>query len=485
MAYSNSRFSSPGKTLAATALTLALAAAAPSALAFDESVDALLDALKAKGALSEEEYNQMKADREEQRKEERAERRKRALREAVAVEKEEKEKEDSKTALKGRFRDGFSFESGDKKNSIAITGRIHGDYRSYDVTSSGATTADTFDVRRAYLGISGRIAQDFTFEVTADVAQTAAPQLDVAFVNWEIAPSLQFRMGQFKMPMSLEELTSSRFIDFQERSLVNNQVPAKERGLMFHGSPYTGVFYGLALSNGAGKNNNETLAAIDGKDVVGRIGLNAAEIIGNKNMVIHGALAMSDGEQVGGTNISLRTEARGLTFFTQAFTTNSVVERRRTNLEGSFAYGPFKLQGEKMTVEYNGVNSSTAINADLDLYYLEALWMITGESYAESYRNGVYGAIKPLKPFRAAEGNMGAWELGLRMSSADASEFPTPSSGLTREADALTVGLKWIPVTNVRFYLNYVHTKFDRPVNLATGNTNTEKAILFRTGLYF
>ncbi len=52
------------------------------------------------------------------------------------------------------------------------------------------------------------------------------------------------------MPISVDQLTSSRFIDFHERSILNDFIPGKERGVMLHGEPKKGIFYGVAVSTG-------------------------------------------------------------------------------------------------------------------------------------------------------------------------------------------------------------------------------------------
>jgi phosphate-selective porin len=68
----------------------------------------------------------------------------------------------------------FSWESGDKQHSISLSGRVHADFRSFDIDSTNANTADTFDIRRAYLGVSGKLYNNWTFEVTSDVANSLA-----------------------------------------------------------------------------------------------------------------------------------------------------------------------------------------------------------------------------------------------------------------------------------------------------------------------
>ena len=464
--------------LAASVAAFCAGLAAPA----QADMETLLDKLRAKGVLSEEEYQEMRTDV-------RAERREKALKEAQDTEKAAKKAENAPTELTGKFNNGFTWESGDKENSISLSGRIHADYRTFDQASgSGATptanSANTFDVRRAYIGVQGKIAGDWTFDVTADVAQTSAPQLDVAWVNYGAYKGVQFRAGQFKMPMSIEEQTSSRFIDFQERSLVNGFVPAKERGAMIHGSPWTGVYYAVAASNGAGKNNNETSSTVDGKDAIGRLAVNFAEIIGNKDMVLHVGGAYSDGRVAGGGApfTAMRTEGRGLVFYTPATvgTAANSIDRQRTQAETSLAWKQFKLQGEMVKTNYQ----TPTFDRDVDAMYAEVMWLITGEKYADAYRSGAYGAIKPNRPFKKGTDGWGAWEAGLRYSEVDASEFGT-IAGSSNKADAITVGLKWIPNTNTRVYLNYTKTNFDQPVNVVGGTTDEEQAITMRLGLYF
>jgi len=459
--------------LAASMAALCTGLCAP---AFSADTEVLLDKLREKGVLTEEEYQEM-------RTEARAERRAQALKEANEADKAAKKAESAASELTGRFKDGFSWESGDKENAIALNGRIHADYRQFDQNSTNANAANTFDVRRAYIGIAGRVANDWTFEVVADVAQTTAPQLDVAWVNWGSYKQVQFRAGQFKMPMALEELTSSRFIDFTERSFVDQYAPAKERGAMLHGTPFTGVFYGLAASNGNGKNANETSSTVDGKDIIGRLGVNVAEIIGNKDTVLHFAAAYSDGRESAALLVpSARTEGRGITFFTPAVFTSDY-NRKRTAEEISLAWNQFKLQGEMLTANFK-TETGAPVDFDIDTYYAEVMWLITGEKYADAYRNGAYGAIKPNRPFKKGAEGWGAWEFGVRYSRFDAGDFPT-IAGQSTKADATTVGFKWIPNTNTRVYLNYIMTEFDTPVNVVGGTTDKENAINMRFAFYF
>jgi phosphate-selective porin OprO/OprP len=493
--------------LTLAALTGAVLGLAGTAHAQQSSIfDDLLEKLRDKGVLTQEEYDALKAARDEERSKQRAERRQQALKEAQAAEKEEKAKAEAPSNLSGRFRNGFTWESGDKANSITLSGRIQADFRTFE----DDIAANTFDVRRAYVGVQGKLFNDWTFDVTADLAQSSSSSpssLDVAWINWGAYQSVQLRAGQFKMPMSVEELTSSRFIDFQERSLVNQFIPAKERGAMLHGTPFTGLFYGVALSNGQGKNNNEVSTTIDDFDFIARVGVNAAEWLERKNMVIHVAGAYSKGDLATSTTgagtgnlLTARTEARGVTFFQVPALTGNSVERERQLAELSLAWGPVKLQSEYLNVNFSGTSAPAGVGYDrnLDVYYAEALWMITGEDYASAYRNGAYGRIVPRTNFSLKDGTWGAFEVGLRYSDLNAGDFvgsnPAGTGGLsnnfTNKASAYTVGLKWIMNPNVRAYLNYVKTDFDTPITVTPSGRSArqyddEQAITLRLGLDF
>ena len=430
---------------------------------------------------------------------------------------------DSKKKAEGTvtFKDGFKLNSGDGKSSMSIVGRIQLDSRSYSSNSGGTAAnknyADTFDVRRAYLGAKGTFKKYYDWEVVADFAgltgtggeSAAAPSggasagstsLDVAYLNvnyWDKKAMFQF--GQFKLPYSLEERTSSRFIDFQERSFVNNTslTPGKERGIMIHGTPVVGVNYGLALSTGQGKNTNDSDNNEDGKDKIAHLDANLAEIMGNKEAIYHFGGSYGVGDLTPAAAGKQRTEGRGNEFFAPTAPTGSTMERKRYNIETALAYGPVKLQGEYGNANFSGTNAAgVSYDKDMNAYYVSASWMLTGEKYADSFKGGKFDRISPKNEFNPDFSSLGAWELGARYSEFDASDINTVANGaitntmimpagtatttLTNKADAYTVGLKFIPQANARFLVNYVHTDFDTPVILFTKTTTKEKALMFR-----
>ena len=465
-----------------------------------DTTDDIVNALMAKGILTEEEGALLMRGR--------------------TGEKEAAEKK-KETGISAKYKDGVVFESGDGKNSLSVNGRVHADYRSFNYSEDdngsnvlSATGADTFDIRRARLGAKVKFLDFYEGEVVFN-GTGGAPVLDIAYLNVAWWKPVQFRFGQFKMPFSLEQLTSSNNIDFIERSFVDSYIPGKEIGAMVHGSPYKGVTYGLAASTGRGQNNTENDVRVDGVDIVGRVTVNAAEIMENKEMVLHGGLAFSqgdiskgDGNAAFGGNRS--TEARGAQFFTapvvnSLFTTSDAnIDRGRFGLETALAYGPFKVQGQYSKTGFEFDTLARGYDVDVKTWYLQALWTISGEKHADRYKNGAFGALKPTNNFDPANFSGGAWEVGARYSKFDASDFNTlglragagldaqVSTGANQftEADAWTVGLKFVPNAHIRFMLDYVNTDFEKRIGASTVTINgdsekDEKALLLRTQLTF
>ena len=396
------------------------------------------------------------------------------------------------------MKNGIGIQSADGRNSIQLMGRLHMDYRQYSPTyHSGVTSpvdplTDMFDVRRARLGVKGQFEKDWKYEIQGTYGMSdngmseSSTIVDIAFVDYAANPALSFRAGKFKMPFSLEQLTSSNNIDFMERSMANQNegeyVPAKETGIMVFGSPVAGTSYGVALSRGRANKSS----VYDGADLIARGTANIAKLASNDEIVTHVGFGYSTGTIKPSTaaqvSQSARDESRANNNFFRG--TESVAdgsERTRQDIEYAFAYGPFKLQGERFKIGYE---TTTAGNKDVNISYAELMWNITGESHNYSNTAGTFGIIKPNSKF-TEKGGTGAWQVGIRYTDFDASDFSV-ATGYTQKASALTYGLNWYVNDNVRFMLNYVDTKFDSKVGSAATNYLTgSKAIMMRSQINF
>jgi phosphate-selective porin OprO/OprP len=114
-----------------------------------------------------------------------------------------------------------------------VTGRVQFDARAIDnsfnaiADRDSASVGDTFEVRRARIGVTGSINKDIGYEVVGNGVGNTTNWIDTAFINYGFNKKAQVRAGRFKQPFSLEEMTSSNNIDFMERSYGNQMVPGK------------------------------------------------------------------------------------------------------------------------------------------------------------------------------------------------------------------------------------------------------------------
>jgi phosphate-selective porin OprO/OprP len=462
----------------------------------------------------------------------------------------------SKTAVTPvvKEKDGaFILESANARNSIQLTGRMHLDYRDSDIDGSQdlgggrtddrdtASLADQFELRRARLGVKGKFANDFKYEVVGNLPGTAT--IDVAYLDFAKYEPFQLRFGKFKQAFGIEQLTSSNNITMIERSYVDQTVPGKKLGIQAMGSPTKGITYAGSVFQ---HNDTELDISADGKSsLAARATLNFAEIMGNKEMVMHVGLAgLNSNYAIGtssssqtdtnygttsaqptqrGTISSFRSAGRGLSnvfrgqvngelcHSSVSSSTNGVacaseyrasVEQRGYGLEGIFATGPFKLMGEYSIGDYKGTQGANRVSYDTKTYFLEAGYFITGEKYADSYKGGVFSSFKPKNEFDIDKGTWGAIELALRAEGYDVDDVSisggrvqgslsgSSASGVNAGAKTYTAGVRWILNPNLVLKGNFAQTNFDdkfAPIDVknATAVVDRERILMFRTQYMF
>lgn len=413
-----------------------------------------------------------------------------AMQQQMANSKEDRVKEKGKSQgqpVYAAFKDGITFEDGSGNWKLAINGRVQADYRSF---SPDVDAADTFSLRRARLGGTATFYKDYAVRVEGEYSGSST-QLTYGYIDINKFSALKVRLGQFKPLYGLERAMSTNFTDFQERSYADTLLGSTfDRGIMVFGSPLTGVNYSLAYVNGTGT-IDENNAKSDGKDFTFRLTGNLAEMSDWKNSVVHFGGFYTDGNQGSRRQAGFipigQTEARGAQFFattcnaascgvTTANAFRDNVSRTRGGYEAALAHGPLKLQGEYIVTSFDG----KGYGRDIDAWYASAVWNITGESFASMYKEGVFGRLKPKNSYKSGADGWGAFQLGVRFSQFDATDFTAAKAagtgvllttntadGLvqaTNKADAWTVGLNWILNPNVRLIANWVRTSYDSPI---------------------
>ena len=145
---------------------------------------------------------------------------------------------DEMVTWKTNWSNGIQIKSSDNKYKFKIGGRIMNDWEtalSYDQSIrdslGGATNGAEF--RRARFFHSGTIDQYISYKLQFDFAGGDADLKD-AYIKLGDIPYLgSMKIGHFKEPFGLEELTSSKYISFMARSLTSAFTPSRNTGLMF------------------------------------------------------------------------------------------------------------------------------------------------------------------------------------------------------------------------------------------------------------
>ena len=449
---------------------VALATASISANVYADSTQDLIDALITKGVLTEDEGALLAKGRKAEKKSE------------------------------GTVSKKLELVSPDGKSSVKLSGRVQADYRYFDASPDSKDEEDEFSMRRVYLGASGKWNEYIGYKANLELS-SGNMKLGEGYVNLEYFKPAQFLFGQFKTSMSLEERTSSRFLNFTERSYVNNAgiTEGKDTGVMLHGTPTKGFNYSLAAVNGYGMNKDMSDNKDDSLAYIGHVDVDLATMNKWKGKVFHiGASAkMQDidvSEYMTRVDIKQGSIGKGYEFMNASYNSGVTETDLRTfGGELAFANGPWKVQAEYATTNFD----SNIDDQDIKAYNLEAGWLITGENYADSYKSksmgGKFDRIKPNSNFNPENGKgIGAWEVALGVSKFDASDVTEASAGyditaaMANEAKSWRAGLKWILDPNTRMMLSYVDTDFDVSGNTSTyTGINDEQAINFRAQFDF
>ena len=140
---------------------------------------------------------------------------------------------------------------------------------------------DSFSIPRARLTLSGELLKNIRFKIQIDGVKS--PALIDANVDFLFNPAYGLRIGQYYVPMSLENNTSDADMDTILRSLVVNALApsrdigsqGRDIGAMFMGR-YSIAEYYFGIFNGAGINKLDTNKA---KDLGGRLILHPMEAL--------------------------------------------------------------------------------------------------------------------------------------------------------------------------------------------------------------
>src|SRR5256886_3234548 len=145
-----------------------------------------------------------------------------------------------------------------------------GDSSAFEGRFGQTGVKDRLRLRRPRINLTGDFAEQFDFKVEGDFGQgdglnsnrTAFSATDI-FVNWHQFPEAQVKVGQWKAPFGLEQLTPDYALYTIERTLPTGAItPDRQIGAQLWGKPFTNIWpdekdlltYYAGIFNGNGRN---------------------------------------------------------------------------------------------------------------------------------------------------------------------------------------------------------------------------------------
>lgn len=388
------------------------------------------------------------------------------LRQLLMDETQQTEAEKHLTSI---YDDGFVFRGADDFLKIGGWGQVD-----IPIFAGGHPGNTEFLIRRVRLDLRGSLENYFAYRLMSDFAGSEA-RLQEVWVGYDRYSAARIRVGQFKIPFSLEALNSALWLDFVEPSMVVSSFqPAEDLGGMFFGDAFDKrVDYAAAVFNGRGKNKSDTN---DEKDYAARLTLKPfAEESWISGLYLSGSLNVGDEEEkdLGGTGLSTAGRTKWLTYAPGVVQDG---DRTRWGADLEWLLGSSSIKAEWLGATLRGLSlGESRVDADFRGWYAAITHLITGERMPRNK------TVIPKADFDLKQGGWGAWEITARYEglAADAAVLDDLATGSDR-AHALTVGFNWWPNKHVKTMVNFVRTAFDDPVVRDGQTLRDEKHLLMR-----
>jgi len=269
-------------------------------------------------------------------------------------------------------------------------------------------------LHRNRIGVQGHLFKQIEYEVERELTEKEldagktpkSPWKDVN-VNLTFVKNAQVKIGKFKIPFGLDQLTGVTHNDFVYRSLgANYLAPARDIGLMVHGSF---LKHGFQYWSGVFRHDGDNARS---SKIAGGDETFASRATGTPFR----ALAQGLGEIDLGTAFTVSKLSddsfrpnglRGRTIMTQHVFYEPVYvkgARRRWEADVDWTVGPASARAEYTLVSddrrQQGIGDNDLPNARARSWYVSGTWLLTGEAKARpvkadgEFLQGGWGALE-------------------------------------------------------------------------------------------
>ncbi|MEO6708805.1 MAG: porin [Planctomycetota bacterium] len=368
------------------------------------------------------------------------------------------------TVIKTYFKEGLRFETLDKNFTFKLGAKIAFDagaiHTNHDYEDAFSREEDGAKFRMARVSGEGSVNQSVEYKWQYDFSGGTNNKLKDLYIQFPKFHLGSLRVGQFKEPMGLEELTGLTNITFMERGASDRLNPARNIGVMVSNTcPSKRANWAAGIFREDGSDTG-----VDTGD--GEYALTArftgTPFMRDETHLMHlgvsgRSVAVRDNPYVitytGETTVSLINNLAQ--FSDNADTANTA------GLEYAWLNGPLSLQAEYTRTAVDRTDDTWV---DLDGYYLFASYFLTpGDSRTYNPTNGTFGRVKVKHP-QGKDGGCGAWEAAVRISSLDLNSeagHTSAGGGDGGRVDSYTAGVNWYLNDYTRVMLNYIRIQPD------------------------
>lgn len=334
---------------------------------------------------------------------------------------------------------------------LDVNGNFQYDFAEFDADT--ATLDDADAVRRSRVAVTLKYLKQFELKAEFDLF---ANQWTDGYLQYRFADRQGFRVGQFKQPFFLDELTSDKNLLFMEQGLPAAMGIGRRIGAEY---AYSAPTWSLALTQ-----FGQTLAGgNDGEGFAAR--MTWLPISGDDSFLHLAAAVAIERPDSATARFSTRPEA-GLSprRFVDTGTVSGVNRIHRVGIEAAWVRGRWLLQSEYVQGLFSRNNAEDFSGSG---YYVESSWFAT--DHRRGYKNGAIDApmIEAGKP---------AWELGLRYSHLDLND----GSVLGGTESNWTAGVSCWLHPQLRLMANYIDVQSNR-----RGVTDNPDVLQLRAQLTF
>ena len=299
------------------------------------------------------------------------------------------------------YKNGFKMRTRDNQFKFQVGGRIMHDWGFFNESNTFESAFGQQEngarFRRVRLFMAGILYNTvkFKWDIDVDGGANGVTFKDM-YIGLAHIPILgNFQVGHFKRPASIDSVTSSKYLTFIERSLTNTFFKTRNTGFAFFNHALSKK---LTWSVFVNKETSERPPdfRIDGDwNVTSRVtGLPYISEDGKR--WVH--LGASWSYEKATDNQVTFNGARDTEITSTLLTTGAIAARKFNiiGLEGAVNLNQFGLQGEYVITD---VNRDENTNGQLDAFYIQGSWYLTGENRRYFKRKGVVARFKPNQNF--------------------------------------------------------------------------------------